>query len=356
MKNRHLLKQTLDVISAEEGPAPKAFVRTCRAWLACPNNRDGRGTKSKILKETCRASRSFRQALSAIRNHDDATIRHKARRTVTAALHQGFPDMHRRLRELNRRMKRVNRRSADKLRQAEERTIRLNHHFELHELRSVSSLQRVGRSLRNCTSKKRIARRYCKRFEMWVLREREQRSPLYLLAVNRATRETEEFEGENNSPPPLKRNLALQIINALEISGDEEEAFAKVGAFQAFAERRGSQTTVEPIQIGGCRYWIWVLCSGGDTEIIIATKSPGANKCWSRFSDGDTECLNHPIRRRLRRRRTGFAGGAWNHLSEGDLIGLMLEHPAIAEELRSRTSKARPDSGDPSDPKAVHIL
>ena len=354
MKTRQLLKQSLELLSTEEGPAPKAFMRTCQAWLASPNNRDGRGTKSKVIKDACRASRRFRQALSATRNHDDVTIRREARRTVTAAKHHDFPHMHRQLRKLHRRIKRVNRRSADKLRQAEERTIGLNHHFELHELRAVSSLRRVGRALENCTSNERIARRYCKRYEMWVLRERDQRKPLYLLAVNRATRETEEFEGENSSTPQLKRNLALQIINVLKISADEEEAFAKVGAFQAFAECRDEQPTVEPVQVGSRRYWMWVLCRGGRTEIIIATKSPGARKCWSRFNDGDTECLNHPVRRRLRRPRAGFVGGVWNDLSEGDLLALILEHPAIAEELRSLASKARLDSGATLDPEIVH--
>ena len=83
--------------------------------------------------------------------------------------------------------------------------------------------------------------------EMWTLYELVQQRPLYLLRVDRSAKELREIEGHDGSTPQLERSLAFDILKALDISADDEEAFVRVGAFHTFLD---GQPAVESIEVG----------------------------------------------------------------------------------------------------------
>ena len=325
-------------------PEARVFGEKCRDWLSLETNQDKRGTKAAAIGEAYVACVWFGQAQRA-RIHEDSSIRRLAEKTVKGIPHQEFPEICERLGRLRGPMSKAGKRIADRNRQTAERTIELGDGIEFQELRSMASLQRVGRALRNCTAQKGYAQRYLKDVrdgdaEMWALLERQQ--PVFLLKVDRSTREIDEFEGKEGATQELKSAVAFKALNTLDISGDEQEAFAEIGAFCSF---RGGRPAVEPIEIEGCQYWIWVLRDG--TEIVVATKNRAdIARRWSKFSRGDCEGRSH-LRGPRRRRRSWavdtdfeFTAGPWNHLSEGSLLGLVLDHPAFAEKLRKSTPLA----------------
>ena len=260
-----------------------------------------------------------------------------AKKVVKAARHENFAEILRRLSKFHGRLSRAGRHLAEQRRQDDEQEVELNQQFELGELRSVTSLRRVGRTLDICVKKESWAREYLAdpNAKMWKLVDRGPQRPLCLLKVNTTTREIVELEGEGGSTPRLKRRLAFEILKALGVSGDDERAFAQVGAFQTFLS--GGLTAVERIEAEGSSHWVWSL-RGGD-EVVIATKpQTGKRKRWSRFLRSDTEMGRH---RRRRHRRDGFVGGFGNHLSESELLALVIDHPSFAERLRNGQDEAR---------------
>ena len=155
--------------------------------------------------------------------------------------------------------------------------------------------------------------------------------------MDRQTREVDEFEGKKGATKNLKPAVAFKVLNTLDVSGDEQQAFAEIGAFHSF---RDGRSDVEPVEIEGCRYWIWILRDGA--EIVVATKNRSDTaERWSKFSRGDCEGRGHLRRSRRRRRSWGtvdteveFTANSWNQLSEGGLLALVLDHPLLAEKLR----------------------
>ena len=346
MPTKRKLEQRLQVILAEDGPAPQALVKTCREWLLRSDNRDGRGAKSAVIKDASLVCGRFQQALRHREHHVSSSISREARKSVTAALHQSYPDMRTRLKRLNGRISQAGKNLADKRRKASETAIGLDHQFELKAIRAVASLESVGHALRNCVAHRGVASQYLSNYHVWVLRDREEQRPLFLLTVDRETREVRQIEGQDGSTPRLEYNLACQIINALGISGDDERAFAKVGAYRILAENPGAHPALELTEARGYRHRIWVLPGHSGMEMVISTqKRPGAPEHWSWFS-------------RLHQRRLRFAKGLWNHLSKGDLSGLMVDHPSFAAELHRLISKKRLDAAasapDVSSTKVAH--
>ena len=86
---------------------------------------------------------------------------------------------------------------------------------------------------------------------------------------------------------------------------------------------------MESIEVGGCIHWVWILRG---TEIIIATKTL-TGKHWSRFLRPDTGTGNDQMLPHER----GFVAGYENHLSESELLELIIDHPLFAETLHRGT-------------------
>lgn len=336
------LEHKLASLDKADTPERQAFTRKCRAWIKLKKNQDKRGTKAAAAKKAYYACVRFNSALNYQEGHDDSSVRRAAKQVVTGVLHQNFQEIQERLAQLHGQATKAGRRTADRRREAGERTLEIDDRYDLKQLCSVRSLRRVGQALDNCVARTRFARRYVQdvekgRAEMWVLRDRER--PVCLINVHPSTRTIGEFEAEGGSTPKLKHTVARAILKRLDVDGDEEEAFVRVGAFQTF---RDGRPDVTPLLINDRPYWVWT--GRGGAEIIIATrKRQNGRKRWSRFTRDDrgNEC-------RTRRSRLGFLGtlstdnsrivaGLWNYLSEGDLLGLILDHPALAQKLQERS-------------------
>ena len=340
--NKRKLEQKLLMLRAEPITAEvQAFTDKCCDWLDLDSNRDKRGTKADAIREAYYACVWFKEAQRAL-SHEDSSLRHMAGKTMTGMLHQNFPEIRKRLGKLHGQIGKAGRRKAEQRRQNDERTIELDYRFKLRELRSMTSLQKVGRALQNCTAKKNHAGNYLrdKDTEMWGLLKKHR--PLCLLKVDTTTRTIDEFEGKDGSTPRLKRSLAFKILNALEINGDDEEAFAKIGAFHAF---RKARPTAKTIEAEGREHRVWVLRGGA--EIIFATRNrSGARRRWSRFVRGDSETSDHFIphwrHRSLDVVTDPISEGLYNYLSAGDLLSLMLDHRSLFEILSERAPRNEP--------------
>ena len=293
----------------------RPFEMKCRDWLGLNENRDGRGTSVRAVRRAYYACLWLEEALRA-REHEDPTVRREAQQTVRGLRHQSFPEILGRLGKLHGLKSRMGKRAADRRREAAERTIGIDDRYGLRELRSVRSLRRVGRELRNCVEGERWARSYLHRRDaaLWVLLDREERRPLCLMAVNVDSREITECEGSGGSTPELERSLAFAILDALDVSGDDQEAFASV---EAYSELRNGRPEGEVFEAGGRRCRLWVL--DGGAKIVIAYQSrPGGRWRRSRFT-----------------RRRGKMDGDWrNELSTEELLTLVLDHPALVAKLR----------------------
>ena len=324
------------------------FVRKCRQWLKLEKNQDRRGTTAGAIGKAYYACLWFKEAQRA-QAHQDSTVRRVAKKAVRGNLHKEFPQIQKDLAKLHGQVSKAGKRLADQRERAAERTIDLDSRFELRELRSMTSAKPVGQCLRNCLARKSDARDYLKRvrdgeIELWVLVKTER--PVCLILIDTQTREVEELEGKNRRTPQLKRRLAFSLLDKLDMNGDDEEAFAAIGALSAFRHGRPS---VDPVEIEGTSYWTWILREG--SEIVIASKGPhDKKKRWSRFTRCNGRSGGDP-RRRRRRLWAGddddgsrISGGPWNTLCEGDVLELVLGHPSFAEKLREGLSRNRAEA------------
>ncbi len=338
---KKVLEHKLASLDEADTPECKAFTKKCRDWTKLKKNRDKRGAKAAATKKAYYACVRFESALKYQEGHDDSSVRRAAKQAVKGVLHQNFPEIRKRLGQLHGQATKAGRRNADRRREAGERTLEINDRHDLQQLCSVRSLRRVGQALGNCVAGNRFARRYVQdvekgRAEMWVLRDRGR--PVCLIRVAPSTRTIDEFDAEEGSTPKLKRTVARAILKTLDVDGDDEEAFVRVGAFRTF---RDGRPDVTPLLIEDRPYWVWTDRNGA--EIIIATrKRPNGRKRWSRFTRNDRGNERRTTRTELDFLRTlstddsRIVAGMWNYLSEGDLLGLVLDNPMLAQKLEAR--------------------
>ena len=123
-----------------------------------------------------------------------------------------------------------------------------------------------------------------------------------------------ECEGRDYEAPELPYGVAIDILNKLDAMADDQEAFVRVGAFDAFKDGRPKAETIE-IGERTCRIWNY------DRQVIVAIRKCGEKATqWSRFArDEDGE----------------WSDGEWFSVSWGELFGLMREYPTVTEKLMS---------------------
>ena len=246
-------EQLSELCTREISTEAQVFVDKCRVWLE--TNKGKRGIPAETIKDASYGAMRFEQALRA-RTDDDSSARRMVEKTLRSVRHEGFPEILKRLRKLHGFMSRIGKRRAYKRLQSVGDTIELDPQFELRELKSVTSLQRVGRTLKNCVAKQETAYHYlcASGREMWALYDRTQQCPLCLLRVDRPAKEICAFEGHNHSTPWLQRPLAFDILRALDVNADKVREFGRVGAFHAFLD---GEPGVEPIEVEERIHWIW---------------------------------------------------------------------------------------------------
>ena len=316
--------QLSELCASEISTEARVFVDKCRAWLETKKGK--RGVRAKTIKKVSRSVMRFEQALRA-RTDDDSSVRRMAKKTLKSVRHEDFPEIHKRLRRLHGLMFRISKRRARKRQQGFGGVLELDPYFELRKLSSVANLQRVGRNLELCVAKQETAYNYLcvPGRETWALYDRTQQCPLCLLCVDRPAKEICKFEGYNHSTPWLERSLAFDILRALDVKADKVRAFRRVGAFHAFLD---GEPDVEPVEFEEYIHWIWVLDNGA--EIIVATKTRLSDKRWSCFAWNDAKRI--------------LEGNRWNHLSKGELLALMVNHPSFVELQRLLPTVGRRDA------------
>ena len=320
LKGLRKLENPKKLKSFETKVGPEFAAKT-HDWRKRKENQDDRGTKPEATKRAYRACGQFLQAMRAT-EHENSQVRLEAQKVLRAIPTQDFPELAKRLSRLRGQVNKAGQRQNERKKQDKERIIELDGRYELHELKSLSSLQKVGQNLRNCVANKKEALYYLndRDTRMWALRDGKKRRTTCLMRVDRSRGEIVECEGHENDTPKLKRRIAFEILKALGVSGDNEETFHGIGAFSAF---RGGEPPVEPVEAGGKEHRIWRPNDGA--EIVIATRSrPGKRERWSRFTRGKRGGFEQPY--------------LYNHLSEGDLLGLVLHNPGVYERLRTSSA------------------
>ena len=208
--------ETLRTGSTDASAETELFTQKCRAWLQ--SNRDGRGVTSAAIRDAHRGVVRFRRALSA-RHHSDSSTRRSATKAVTAARHESFPELLERLSALHGRLSKAGRRMAEKRRQEAERTFELDEELDLPGAALVEEPPtRWGRSTK-LRARASIAREYLgdRDAEMWSLFSRAENHPLCLIKVDRSTGKIDECESIDGATPRLDRDLAFQILSALNV-------------------------------------------------------------------------------------------------------------------------------------------
>ena len=156
-------------------PEARAFANKSIDWLILEENQYKRGRKAAAIGKAFDACIEVGQTRRA-QTHEDTSIRRLVKKTVRGIPHQEFPTTCGKLRQMYGPINKAGKRIADRNRQSAEKIIQLGDGIELQELRSMASLRRVGRALRNCTAQKGDAQRYLKEVrdgdaEMWALLE-----------------------------------------------------------------------------------------------------------------------------------------------------------------------------------------
>ena len=267
-----------------------------------------------------------------------------AKKIVTAGRHEDFPELKARLSSFHGAISTAGKRRAERNRASAARTIQIDQEWELREIRSMARLQHMGRILKLCTARQSCARSYLQDTdcEMWAIHERVPDCPRYLLQVDRSTNEVNEFQGYNGSTPKVERSFACSVLRALDVSGDNNEAFARAGAFQALLN---SEVDVRSVHAEGNFHRIWTFRDGA--EVIIATQTWVLGTQWSRFLRTGAESTDYPLSVQGRvRRQLDFVGRSWNYLTESELLALALDYPSFAEQMRGNMCHGTAETAD----------
>ena len=307
------------------------FAKKVDAWLKRKDNRDSADKRTQVaIKKAIQYCDNFWRAVRATK-HEDSQVQLEAQKALRTIPIQEFPELAERLRRLRGQINKAGQRQNERKKRAGERTISLNDRYELHEMKSLSSLQRAGQDLRNCLANKKEALYYLndRDTRMWALRNTKERQTRCVMQVDISRREIDECLGPDNDTPKLKRRIAFEILRALGVSGDGVEAFHRIGAFGVFL---GGEPPVEPVKAGRKEHRIWRWNDGAD--IVIATRSrPGKRELWSRFTRGKRRGPG-----RFLFHNHSLLSKGHNHLSAGDLLRLVLDNPGVYERLRTSSA------------------
>ena len=134
----------------------------------------------------------------------------------------------------------------------------------------------------------------------------------------------------------LKRRAACCILRTLDVTADDIDTFARVGAFSFIRDSRPKD--IAPIEFDGREYRVWL--NHYAKQIAIEERRMDSRKRrWSLFVRGDQELRAH--RRRRRHRRPVPRSGEWREVSwhpgamtTGEILDLLIRSPEIAERIR----------------------
>ncbi len=219
--------------------------------------------------------------------------------------------------------------------------ISLDNDFQLEEVLTIRKLTSVGKALDICVSKRDTALGYLGEVEagktkLWVLLKQEK--PYALLQIDMEDNEVQQFSASENDDPVISFELAVELLNKLDITADDTASFVHVGAFSKFKD--GRRPDVMPVFVNGQEMWIWLY----EEELIIAVDEyHDGNLSWSRFEltreEGRYSRRTRPGRTRPWRKcpkaRIEWESNEHNHMSLGMLFEVVRQNPHILERFRA---------------------
>ena len=233
----------------------------------------------KRARKTLKHLRSARRQMDG---HADSTVRKAARKLVKTAGHPiSFEELEGGARKFAGLLKKTGHRREEKARVQEAEWRQVDPDGWLEQVVSVGQLQSVGKQLAVCVAGSKWAHRYFRKVEegdaeLWVYRKDDARYALIEVdADDRGIVGCQTHEGET---PDFSAQQARTILAALKASGDDEEAFTRVGAYSAFQGKRPPKTVIFDLG-GNRRLRIW-CCTD---EIIAAVKTSKESVAWTRF-------------------------------------------------------------------------
>ena len=148
----------------------------------------------------------------------------------------------------------------------------------------VSQLQHVGKVLNNCVADYEVAIDYLSRYregEFSIFTLLKDGEPFYLLTVEKSHRYIYECQGKNHgfgSKNVLPFEVAIGILDKLNVTANDIEDFVQAGAFSRFKSGRPETT---PIEIDGIEFWVWSY----HNELIVGVDSNSDGRLsWSHFN------------------------------------------------------------------------
>ncbi len=276
------------------------------------------------------ALRSIREALGC-REHEDEAVRHKAGKLLKSCRHS-FDEVCKNAGHFRKALTEARERNAEE--KASPRVIPLGGGFRLEEVLSIKMLMTIGKTLELCVAKREDARSYWKEAEsgesgLWLLLKGEER--FALLKIDLEENKVGEFSAHDNDDPIISFELAMEILEKLGVTADDETSFARVGAFGRF---KCGRPEGEPVRVGEQEMWVWLY----EDELIVGMDEHADGKLfWSRFELKQKKYnpFEDPRSPWDLFSREEWEENTGNHLSMGMLFEIVRRNPHVLERLRS---------------------
>lgn len=262
----------------------------CKIFEFCQRdeNRDGRGTRQQVVGTICTLIRQLKMAQRWSASHPDPAIQTLARKLLRAIRNQRIEALMSRASEFEGELKKAGRRANLSKKKGAARGFELSKGFCLRELTTTDCLVSIGKQLQLCVGDpKGLGEDYHDALkdgssDFWALESKGQ--PIGLLEVDIETQSVTDLQGRNNRlPKGWNTSIAQEIMQTLDVSGNDCEAFQKVGAFDCFRKRRPPRPSL-PTHLGEIQLWVV------ENELIISRRAEPDKKkrYWSRFT-ADTQ-------------------------------------------------------------------
>ncbi|MCY4383389.1 MAG: hypothetical protein OXE44_09600 [Nitrospinae bacterium] len=276
------------------------------------------------------ALRSIREALTC-REHEDEAVRHKAGKLLKSCRHS-FDEVCKNAGHFRKALTEARERNAEE--KASPRVIPLGGGFRLEEVLSIKMLMTIGKTLELCVAKREDARSYWKEAEsgesgLWLLLKGEER--FALLKIDLEEHKVGEFSAHDNDDPEISFELAMEILEKLGVTADDETSFARVGAFGRF---KCGRPEGEPVRVGEQEMWVWLY----EDELIVGMEEHADGKLfWSRFERKQKKYnpFEDPRSPWDLFSREEWEENTGNHLSMGMLFEIVRRNPHVLERFRS---------------------
>jgi hypothetical protein len=245
-------------------------------------NRDGRGTRQQVISTICTLIRQLKMAQRWSASHPDPAIQTLARKLMRAICNEPIEALMSRASKFEGELKKAGRRANLSKKKGAARGFELRNGFCLRELTTTDCLLSIGKQLQLCVGDpKGLGEDYHDALrdgssDFWALESGGQ--PVGLLEVDIETQTVTDLQGKSNRlPKGWKFSIAQDIMQTLDVSGNDCEAFQRVGAFDRFRKCR-PQRRFLPTCLGELQLWAF------EKELIISRRTgAGKRRYWSRF-------------------------------------------------------------------------